>query len=239
MTDPGKLYGQKAAEVLHYLVDQRVIISMYLVDKQFERLTCINEVSDNPDAQYLLVDLPDGFKQAAPTADSVHLRFTFNGPDRLEYFFSTRGGSYSGKSLKVPFPEFVERIQRRKNFRMETPVGAQMLINLGKTKVILGLVNISMGGALGALLKHNVKNLQGSLFQVNQIVENAGIILPADSEREEQIIIIKKAEIRRVEHDKDRNIYRYAFEFKDLPPSEERKLTESIYHMQRMFLKKR
>ena len=101
------------------------------------------------------------------------------------------------------------------------------------------MINISLGGIFGALIKHNCRDLKGSLLAMGQDIHNAGIIVPPGSEREEQIIIIKKMEVRRIEHDKDRNIYRYAFEFKDILTTETKKLTQAIYYFQRVFLQRR
>lgn len=239
MGDIGKLQGDKLLEILRYLLEKRVIISMYVEGTDFERLTCLNEIADAPKEPALLIDLPEGFKDSISQLENMTVRFTFNGPDRVEYIFTTTGGQYSGQSLRVPFPEYVERIQRRKNFRMHVPPGTQMLISREKTKAILGVVNLSLGGVLAALMKHNIPDLEGSLFNENEAIINAGILYPGDEELDEQIVIIQRAEVRRIEHDKKKRLYRYAFEFMHLAPPESKKLTQLIYHFQRMFLKRR
>ncbi|RJQ86493.1 MAG: hypothetical protein C4519_01885 [Desulfobacteraceae bacterium] len=239
MNEPGKLQGTKLLDLFGYLLEQRVIISMHVVGAGFERLTCVNGIKEEPGGNWLLIDLPDGFKEAVPKTEPLTLRFNFNGPDHLEYLFMTQGGQIGGHDLKIPFPDCVERIQRRKNFRMETPIGAKMFLKIEKTKAVLGLVNISLGGTLGALLKPNHRVLHGSLLALEQKIFNAGIFVPADGEIAEQLIIIQKSEVRRIEHDMERNIYRYAFEFMDIEPKEKKKLTQSIYHFQRQFLKRR
>jgi c-di-GMP-binding flagellar brake protein YcgR len=50
---------------------------------------------------------------------------------------------------------------------------------------------------------------------------------------------VKKAEVKRVEHDQDRGYYRYAFEFKELEKEERNKLTQVIYDLQRWYLQRR
>jgi c-di-GMP-binding flagellar brake protein YcgR len=122
---------------------------------------------------------------------------------------------------------------------MHVPPGTQMLISREKTKAILGVVNLSLGGVLAALMKHNIPDLEGSLFNENEAIINAGILYPGDEELDEQIVIIQRAEVRRIEHDKKKRLYRYAFEFMHLAPPESKKLTQLIYHFQRMFLKRR
>ncbi|KJS31157.1 MAG: hypothetical protein VR64_12575 [Desulfatitalea sp. BRH_c12] len=239
MSDPGNVRTKKFFELFSYLVEKRVIISMYVVGGDFERLTCITGIKEDVAGHQLLVDMPDGFEAVAKKFDPLHLRFNFNGPDQLEYIFTTRGGCIAGRELAMPFPDVVERIQRRKNFRMETPVGTKMLFKINNSPVVFALINISLGGAFGALIKHGFKDLKGSLLTVSQKIYNAGIVVPAANERAGETIIIKRSEVRRIEHDRDRNLYRYALEFIDIDPVEKRKLTQAIYHFQRIFLQRR
>lgn len=239
MSDPGKIEGPKLLDLFGYLMEKRVIISMHLVGSEFERLTCVNGIQEDAERNWLLVDLPEGFDAAASKTEPWQVRFNFNGPDQLEYIFSTRGGQIRDHHLKLPFPEYAQRLQRRKNFRMQTPAGTKLLLKLDKTTAVLGLINISLGGALGALIKHNRKDLKGSLLSMDQRIVNAGIFVPADSDFEEELILIKRSQVRRIEHDMERNIYRYAFEFIEIDTNENKKLTQAIYHFQRQFLKRR
>jgi hypothetical protein len=236
--DLGKLQGDKVAEILRYLIDKRVIIAMQLVGTSFERLTCVTQMRPGPQPSFV-VDLPEDFKSAAPNYNELVLRFNFNGPDRLEYIFATQGGQLKGRELHLPFPDHVERLQRRKNFRMETPLGTKLFLKIDKIQAVLGLINISLGGAYGTLLKHNEKDLSGSLLESDQRLYNAGILFPAEAEDEELLVIIKKLEVRRIEHDHERKIYKYAFEFMEVDPVEMKKLTQAIYQIQRRFLQRR
>jgi hypothetical protein len=242
MVDPAKIQEQKLFELFNYLIEKRVIISMQLMGADFERLTCVTQVRRESGNPWLQIDMPDGFKAAASKFGSMatlNLRFNFNGPDQLEYIFTTQGGYVKGRDLHLPFPDYVERVQRRKNFRMPTPIGTKMMFRTERGPAVLSLINISLGGIFGALVKPAPKDLQGSLLVMGQTIQHAGIIVPADAEAEELIIIIHKMEVRRIEHDPDRNIYRYAFEFKDILANENKKLTQSIYHFQRVFLQRR
>jgi c-di-GMP-binding flagellar brake protein YcgR len=171
--------------------------------------------------------------------DALKLKFNFNGPDHLEYIFSTVGGHIGRREITVPLPDYVERIQRRKNFRMETPLGTKMFLKSGKIHAVFSLINISLGGAYGTLTKHNVKHNSGTILEVKESVENLGIYVPENKCWAELIIIIKRAEVRRIDYDKNRKIYKYAFEFMEMATNEKKKLVQSIYHFQRQFLQRR
>lgn len=237
MSDPEKIQGDKLIEIFRYLVEKRVIIAMQMVDADLERLTCVTQVSEAPPS--FVVDLPEDFKISVNKADELKLRFNFNGPDRLEYLFAATGGQANHRELRLPLPEYLERIQRRKDFRMDTPVGSKLFLKIDKLHAVLGLNNISLGGAFGTLLKHNHKTLSGSLLAENQHIDNAGILIPSTEDRDEIIIIIKKIEVRRILHDLERKIYKYAFQFIEMDPREKSKLTQAIYAIQRQFLKRR
>jgi len=240
MSEQGKIQDKKLFELFEYLLKERVIISIHIVGTAFDRLSCVNGIKEDIPRNWLLVDMPDGFRAALPQNKPMVLKFNFNGPDQLEYIFTTTGGQIDGRDIKIPFPDFVDRVQRRKNFRMETPPGTKMLIALDNDiKAVLGLINISIGGALGALIKHNFKGLQGSLLTVNQPILRGAILVPVNTFQNEDLILIKKSVVRRIEHQREKNIYRYAVEFIDMDPAEKRKLTQAIYHFQREFLKKR
>ncbi len=240
MAELDKVEGNKIDALFDQVIKKQVIVSMFMVGTDYERLTCITDTQqDSQGRQLLIIDMPEGFPSAAKKVTSLTLKFNFNGPDRVEHIFTTRGGSHSGNEIRVPFPEFVERVQRRKNFRMETPIGTRLLLKIEKTHAIISLINVSMGGAYGVLVKHNVRALEGSLLRENQVIHNLGILVPECDDWDEKVIIIERAIVRRIEHDRQKKLYKYAFEFTDIQPSEEHKLTKAIYDFQRKFLKRR
>ena len=239
MNDPGKIQDHKLDELFNQLISRKIIISLNVVKTGYEHLTFVVGTQNEPDGKYLLIDRPDGFSKAVKKGVPWNLRFNFNGPDRLEYLFATTGGDFSGGNLKIPFPPFVERLQRRRDFRVGTLCGTKMVFVSKDMKGVIGLINISLGGAYGVVMKHNLKSAEGPLFEMNQQIHKLGIIFPACSGEDEQVIVVDKAEVRRIEHDKDRHIYKYAFEFMEMDKAQKRKLTQVIYNIQRYFLKNR
>jgi hypothetical protein len=239
MNDPGKLQDEKLTALFDELISRRAIISMSVVGTGYERLTCVVAVEQGSDGQFLLIDQPDGFSQAAAQADLWNLRFNFNGPDQLEYLFSTNKGEFSGRDLKVRFPDYVERLQRRKDFRVHAMPGTRLIFGTKKIEGVIGVINVSLGGAYGVLMQHNQKDLKGSLLAQDQQIYKLGILFPADKEMDELLVAVKKAEVRRDEHDKEKKLYKYAFKFVDMEKDQKQKLTQAIYHIQRQYLRNR
>jgi hypothetical protein len=239
MGEAGKVQGEKLTELFNELVAKRIIISMNVIGAGFDRLTCITGITNDADGCYLLVDPPDDFEQAAAVKDLWHLRFNFNGPDHLEYIFSTRGGKFSEQGLKIPFPEHVERLQRRRNFRVNTLSGTQMHFKLKKIHGVIDLVNVSLGGVYGVLTKHNFKFMRGPVLKTDQQIYDVSLVFPGNHDRPGNTVYVKKAEVKRVEHDQDRGFYRFAFGFDEMEKQEQNKLTQVIYDLQRWYLQRR
>ncbi len=239
MADGSKISGQKLVELFETLVASKTIMSMQLMGGRYERITYIIGIDTAEKEPRLVVDNPEGFNEAAAGARPWRLRFNFNGPDKLEYIFQVEGGAARGKDLILPLPDFVERIQRRKNFRIDAPLGSQMSFTLAAEACIISLINISLGGAYGVLTQPKPKKIPRTLLKKDQRIYRLELCFPGDEEMEAQTIRIKKAEVRRIEHDRERHIYKFAFEFMDMARQEKEKLTRAIYHAQRQFLQKR
>jgi hypothetical protein len=239
MGEAGKVQGERLTELFNELVAKKIIISMNVIGAGFDRLTCITGVTTDADGNYLLVDPPDDFEGAAAVKDPWDLRFNFNGPDHLEYIFGTRGGEFCEQGLKIPFPEHVERLQRRRNFRVNTLTGTQMHFQLKKIQGIIDLINVSLGGVYGVLTKHNFKFIRGPVLKMDQQIYDVSLAFPGDHDRPGCTVYVKKARVKRVEHDPDRGFYRYSFEFNAMEKDEQNKLTQVIYDLQRWYLQRR
>ncbi len=235
----GKLQGIKITELFKFLIDSRTIMSMQLQGANYERLTCLIDVRNAHSGDQIVVDLPNDFKPTAEKQTQLKLRFNFNGPDKVEYIFSTEGGSYDNGNLILPYPDHVERLQRRRNFRLPTPPGTQMCFQSKKISGILDIVNISLGGAYGTFrLKGSAKSKQ-PLLRTGQLIYKIRISFVGQSSREDQAIHVQKAEVVRVEKDTQSHHHKYAFEFKYMDREERQRLIDNVYRLQREHLKRR
>lgn len=239
MGDAVKIEGRKLVELFKAMVEKKAIISMHVMGAGLDRLTCITGFSESPDGNHLYIDPPDDFKEAAADKNLWHLRFNFNGPDHLEYLFTTRGGTLMGQGIKVPFPDFVERLQRRRYFRVDTLTGSEMHFRLKKIQGVIHMINVSEAGVYGVLVKHNFKFMRGSVLKMEQQIYDIRMIFPGEEEEPDETIAVKRAEVKRIEHDQERGFYRYAFEFKEMEKDERTRLIQVIYALQRKYLRRR
>ena len=240
MDERGKVSGNKRVELFTELKEQNTLLTLRLAGKDYERLTMVNEVRATDDGHAMLIDPPRGFEVVVKNVDKWKLHFTFNGPDKLEYKFTTTGGEFSGDDIVIPFPEFVERIQRRRFFRMETPIGAKLLFKHNGAQRTISLLNISEGGLYGVLSRFKEEARQKPILKNSESLFNVDLELPGDEDGEpDRRVQAKRVTVRRIEQDQEKDIHRYAFEIIDITPGDNTKLTQYIYYLQRLFLRRR
>jgi c-di-GMP-binding flagellar brake protein YcgR len=226
-------------DLFRFLVESKTILSMQLPESEYERLTCVIDIRQTGKANQLIIDSPHDFQKAAENKTDLKLHFNFNGPDKLEYIFTTKGVTYDSKGLLLPFPEYVERLQRRGDFRLQTPPGTQMHFQCKEMTGKFDLINISLGGTYGVLRLKGSVNSKQPLLKVKQSVFKAVIRFYGQSPENTQEINIQKAEVVRIEKDKEKYRHRYAFKFKYIEKEEKQKLINTIYRLQREYLQRR
>ena len=239
MVDLGKIQGDKLSSLLRHLVEQKTILSVRLLGTNYERLTYITDIDDSGSDKSITIDLPEGFSRVVADKAGWRMAFNFNGPDNIEYLFEVQGGEMIPDGVRISYPLAIERLQRRSNFRVMTPSGTRMAITIEAKKGLINLINISLGGAYGVITKHNFSGRREPFLDIGQNIDRVGIIFPEDYEQQEQIVVINKSRVVRIDHDQENNLYKYAFEFIEIDAVQQRKLTQCIYHIQRQSLMRR
>jgi hypothetical protein len=237
--EPEILRGNKRSALFQQLIEKKVILSLYVIGANFEQLTVIKGIEKTLAGETLIIDTPKGFTQAVNGVQPWKLRFNCNGPDRLEYIFSTEGGTFGAEGLKVPFPENVQRLQRRKDFRVMVLPHTKLLFMSGKLKGVMEINNISMGGVFGALVKHNRKSATNSVLGLYQYLNTIAITFPAHGDIEKQVVMIRTARVVRIERHPTKHIDQYALELLDISRDQENRLRNVIYQLQRYYLQNR
>jgi c-di-GMP-binding flagellar brake protein YcgR len=221
------------------LIDEKIIISMSVLGTNFEQLIVISALEQASSGDHLIIDPPSGFKNAVNGADSWKLRFKCKGPDKLKYSFITRGGTHCDQGIRVPLPEGVQRIQRRKDFRVDCFPNTLLQFNAKKQKGVMRLKNISMGGVFGDLVKYAQESANGPPLKNYQRLSKILITFPAYAEYAQHLVHIKKARVVRIDRDKDRHIHQFALQFMEIGRTQESALREAIYQIQRHYLQNR
>jgi c-di-GMP-binding flagellar brake protein YcgR len=228
------LTGGKLRKFFEHLKKDRSVIRMNLLGQNYERLTMIIGVQNKKEPFQFHIDYPSEFEKAVKKTDPWKIYFEFLGKDRVTYRFRTFGGHLSGGDISIPFPEMIERIQRRGSFRMETPPSSKMLISRNAKCLELSVVNLSESGALVEMDRDTANQ---PLLETGDYLEKPAILVSEPKGHTQ--VNIKEALVKRVEKPSGRLSYRYALQFTELKPGTRRDLRDLIYRFQRDFLKKR
>jgi len=228
------LSGKDLLRFFRDLKKNKTVIRINLLGHAYERLTMVVRVLGDTIPYHFQIDYPKGFKKAVRKISTWKIRFEFKGKDKLVYRFRTLGGYLSGTDIFIPFPGHIERIQRRRYFRLEAPLGTRMVVTRYARTHEFTLLNISEGGALVGSGKGSSRR---PVFQEGDLLRNMTIFF--ESEDQQMTIPIQKAMVRRLDKDPLTYRYRYALQFMDLGQDETTDLKELIYVFQRDFLKKR
>lgn len=231
-----KIQGKNLIRLIEQVQREKTMLSMRLVGKNYERLTMITHIPKDENLSFFEIDPPRDFRNTIAELDTWEIQFNFSGPDNLEYTFITFGGKVTDNEVQINLPDYIERLQRRRHFRLSVPTDTKLVFESDETRREIGLINISMRGALGLLKTFNGKK---PVFKKEDFLKNLKLIFPSDTNNNEQIIKVEKAIIRRAEHDPQKNVDLYAFEFVSIDKDQEKMLIKIIYDLQRLLLQKK
>ena len=210
---------------------------MYVPGKQYECLTLVTGVDNQRNVPFFLVDYPQGFAEAVADVENCRISFEYFGKDGLKYFFKTTGQEILYDEIRISFPEFIERIQRRHNFRIQPPLGTKILFNDNAFRFIINVIDISRGGALGALAVNNDGKNTSHIFEIGRQLKNLELVFPF--RRQNVKIHVQEAKVIRFEKKPPKNRDIYAFQFTSIKKGQEKNLTDLIFALQRDFLRKK
>lgn len=234
-----RIYGDKIIGLLELLKKERTVLKLNLLGKDYERLTIVTGLIDENESSYFLIDYPGGFREILDDfgPDEAHEQrvvFEFIGSDKIPFAFRTVLDQVQGRDIRVKTPEYIERIQRRRHFRIEPPMDTKILFLRDTKKLENSVLNLSLGGALISPL---VKPTLGSRLYPGEIVHNINLI--AHKKIFKMRICIKKAMVRRAGKNSETGRYFYALRFMEIEKEDEKVLEKWLHKWQRAILQKR
>ncbi|MFZ0611990.1 MAG: PilZ domain-containing protein [Desulfobacterales bacterium] len=224
-------------KVLESLIKSRILIKLRLAGADYEQLTVLTGFRRKLNRSFFLLGYPEGFREAAANRDVWEIDFEFTGPDKIPYSFSTTGGELYQNQLCLPFPDTVNRNQRRKFFRLEAPDGTIVAFVYHQSECRQRVVDISLGGALVAMVCCEDDNENGRPFQIGDVLEDVDLFFP--SVAGETRVKIKKAIVVRFVNGAADAAPCCGLEFIEADQGQINTLTEFIYKYQRKLLRSR
>jgi len=239
MANGSTIEGKQSEGLFRQLIRTNTLITMRIRGVEgYQRLTMITDMRKDRGNHAFAIDPPAQFTETVDGLPDWSIHFKFTGPDKIEYSFSTKGGQIEGREIWIPFPKTIERIQRRKYFRIDTPPGTQIKLTVKKTPRMADILNISQGGLLCVLVRLKKEIRTDPVLKIGDHLGTITLTCP-NEEGPADTVPIRAAVVRRVEVDQNHYRHRYAMEFLDMTFSEQSDLTRIIYRLQREFLRKR
>ncbi len=234
MEDTDRIYGKRRFALFDQLQNDRIVITLNLLGKDYEKLTIVTGVVTENGTPYALIDIPTGFRETLQGNEKREALFDFVGKDKILYSFRTVVDRVTENEIWIEFPEFIERVQKRKHYRIVPPLGTKIYFAVDDRKCEVNVVDLSQRGALisqSERFQKEVKLSNGEYIKnINLICEEKSLKLQID---------IKKAQIKRIVKNPETGRYTYAFQFIDIEMREKNELEDWIYRAQREFLRKR
>ena len=238
MDGAAKLSKEKTHQLFKYLMDKRVLVKLVVKGTGYESVTVITGLrSRNRQAQFS-IDSPDDFQIVLQSKDCGHLLFEFNGQDKVLYTFETPPDpEWRRGEVWIPVPDEVDRIQRRRNFRLEAPMGTELVLRQLQPALRMVVLDFSLGGLLCVVESARERIKRNLMLTRGRHLKSLELLF-----RDENVttkIRITEATIVRVETNPVTGYRQYAFQFSRIEGNEEKSLTRVLYNMQRKMLRQR
>lgn len=230
--------GQELITLLSQLTDGRTLIRLQVLGTKFERLVVISDLKKKRGQRYFLIENPEGFSEAVRGRDEWKFKLEFTGEDGILYVLRTSEAKLTRGDIWIPFPEFMERHQRRQNFRLPAPNGTKIVLEVGDESFELNVIDVSLGGTLGAFINIEGNKKPDRICKAGTPIKNVRIVFPVNDIMKVEIAI-DHAVIKRYSRNLESKQQLCALQFTDVKAEAEHKLTEIIYDYQRQLLRKR
>jgi len=222
-------------ETFYWLKDNGTYIRLRIPGRSYERLVVVSAIQTDAGKPLLAIDCPDGLTDVLSAMDELRLDFEFTGEDELGYRFSITQATVQGDTFMIAVPTDLQRVQRRKDYRLTAPLGAVFYVTTGDQRKRVKMLDLSASGTSGILISLKSGTPQPPPFEIGQTLFNLKLELPGEDTA--MLIPIRECEVRRVEDLPQRGRYRLAVAFTSMDTEHRTILKEYLYDQQRHMLK--
>lgn len=229
-----RVIGEGLLTLLEGLKQDRTVLQFTLLGEDYERLSLVTGLRRGTSGIHLLLDCPPGFTETVQDYRGARIRVEFLGQDRVQYVFRSRISDLSGNDIWVEIPDFAERIQRRRYFRIAPPLGTRISFRHGEKPLEASIINVSEGGCLASI---GDTSMEGGLLREGGEIKH--LRLWCDSGRVKTDFRVSKALVQRLEKNLQTGRLNLAVHFVEVDPRDMNALREFIFRWQRDMLQGR
>jgi c-di-GMP-binding flagellar brake protein YcgR len=230
-----QIHGEPAVEVFRQLQLQRTPLRVHVLGRGYERLSIVTGIESQGGQAFLLLDLPAGFEAELPECEGLRVQLEFADKDRIPHACRTVIHRAEGDDLWLVLPRSLERIQRRRHFRVEPPQGTRIAFPLMGREVEVPVLNLSLGG--GLVISPKRGGTRALPLEEGMILRDVRLLSTMGEEN--LVVRIRSAEVNRMEKVPGSSRLHFALQFLRMEREDEQLLDRFIYYSQRRLLKKR
>jgi len=240
MAEEEIIQGQALEQLFRDLQADEIPLSLVWPNVDDMQPAPVAEVSERGSANHFLIDTPEVCRKLKEESNLPYMVFKFTDSEDIKYVFEADTWQFFGDKVWIRLPQMVHRYQRRKLFRLEAPPGTRLYFNIKDIRCKLLVVNVSMGGTLGVLVRLRPK-MEEILRPFNaKILQNAELLFPSrDRKKKGSIVNIGQFQLLRQNRNPATGKFECAIEFKKLSTTERKRLKNLFYKWQRDYLRKR
>jgi len=180
-----KIEGDAILQLFKKLQQEKIPLKVKLTNGDFEHLSHIKKIRKRLKSRYFLIEYSQDFLAVTENLNNWRLRIEFIANDGIKYAFQTKDNAVLQGMIWMKFPESVHRYQRRSLFRLEAPSGTQFYFTDNEIHYKLEVINVSLGGTLGVLVRVTGQLEQELKFNTLRIIENGQLVFPSKADNED------------------------------------------------------
>jgi len=213
-----------------YLIESRIPLQMEFPRSHFMWITFLLEMKKTGQASFLLIDHVKQFEDALATRPDGEISLEFREKSGVPCIFHTKVLKCTPEGIWAEFPDVIHRVQKRQNFRIEPPLGSEIIFQqeMG-VRGSATLQNLSAGGA-AFFVKKGFNLSPGDVLH--------GVELKISAGDEGLVFVIPEATVRRIGKEYDYRKSLIGIEFTNISDQTRNDILAYILRAQREWIRK-
>ena len=169
ISEDGERISEKAmSDLFHELLEESSTVHFKVMGEDYERLTMITGIEYEGVTPRLLIDRPRGFKVESRSLEEERRKvvLSFSDKNKIRCTCTTTIYKISESDIWLELPEYIQRMQRRRHFRVTPLPGAKVVLFKEEKSYEGEVVDLSL---VGALFRANAENWE---FQMDEEIKD-------------------------------------------------------------------
>jgi c-di-GMP-binding flagellar brake protein YcgR len=217
--------------MIQNLIDSKQTSSMRIPGTQFNWITYFLQIREDENLPLILVDHVKGFEVALARGLTRKISFEFKDKLGVPCRFETIVTESGPGGIWLEFPQAIQRIERRKYFRIEAPIDSVITFSLPNgDNAAASVQNLGAGGIAIRFSKEGVIRVGDELKQIR-------LKIPGGDREAAVKFEIPDAVVKRVEKMEGGKAL-VAIEFKEISENSRKKIIACVLKIQRVGLRR-